>query len=245
MVLSRLGGRDGAAMVERLAGGSGLSSEMIAEIVERSDGVPLFVEELTKAVLESTEPGGQVAAVLSATPQSALLVPATLHASLMARLDRLGRLAKEIAQAGAVLGREFPYDFSCRSRGGPRWNCAPRLTGSREQVWCSAAALCQTHPICSNTRWCRMRLTARCYAGGARTCTGASPRIRRALPRTRPSAARIAGPPSDGCRRNRAGHCTMAQGRPKRRGAFGPSGGGQSYQMCARSAGSAASQRAA
>jgi class 3 adenylate cyclase/predicted ATPase len=119
MVLSRLGGRDSAAMVERLAGGSGLSSGMIAEIVERSDGVPLFVEELTKAVLESAEPGGQVAAVLSATPQSALLVPATLHASLMARLDRLGRLAKEIAQAGAVLGREFPYDLVLSVAGRP------------------------------------------------------------------------------------------------------------------------------
>ena len=92
---------------------------MIAEIVERSDGVPLFVEELTKAVLESTEPGDQVAAVLSATPQSALLVPATLHASLMARLDRLGRLAKEIAQAGAVLGREFPYDLVLSVAGRP------------------------------------------------------------------------------------------------------------------------------
>jgi predicted ATPase len=71
--------------------------------------VPLFVEELTKAVLESAEQGDRVAAVLATTSLAALSVPATLHASLMARLDRLGPAAKEIAQIGAVLGREFAY----------------------------------------------------------------------------------------------------------------------------------------
>jgi len=111
LTLNRLGGQDGAALVERLSGNAGLSGEMIAEIVERSDGVPLFLEELTKAVLESAEQGDRVAAVLSMTPQAALSVPATLHASLMARLDRLGAAPKEIAQIGAVLGREFPYDL--------------------------------------------------------------------------------------------------------------------------------------
>ena len=70
--------------------------------------MPLFVEELTKAVLESAGHGDRVAAVLATTSQTTLSVPATLHASLMARLDRLGPAAKEIAQIGAVLGREFP-----------------------------------------------------------------------------------------------------------------------------------------
>jgi tetratricopeptide (TPR) repeat protein len=74
-----------------------------------ADGVPLFVEELTKAVLESAAQGDRVAAVLATTSLTALSVPATLHASLMARLDRLGPEPKEIAQIGAVLGREFGY----------------------------------------------------------------------------------------------------------------------------------------
>jgi class 3 adenylate cyclase/predicted ATPase len=111
LALNRLGERAGEALVHTLAGNAALSGEMVAEIVERTDGVPLFVEELTKAVLESTVQGDRIAAVLGATSQTALSVPATLHASLMARLDRLGPLAKEVAQIGAVLGREFGYEL--------------------------------------------------------------------------------------------------------------------------------------
>jgi class 3 adenylate cyclase len=107
--LSRLAGRDGAALVEELAGNTRLSQEIVDEIVERADGVPLFVEELTKAVLENGDRG--VAAVLAASPTPSLAIPATLHASLTARLDRLGPTAKEIAQIGAAIGREFAYDL--------------------------------------------------------------------------------------------------------------------------------------
>ena len=103
--LNRLGGGDGAALVERLAGNAGLAPETIGEIVARADGVPLFVEELTKAVLEA---GG---AVLAASPSPELAIPATLHASLIARLDRLGPLVREVGQVGAVLGREFGYEL--------------------------------------------------------------------------------------------------------------------------------------
>jgi class 3 adenylate cyclase/predicted ATPase/DNA polymerase III delta prime subunit len=111
LALNRLGERDGEALVQNLAGNAALTAEMVAEIVERTDGVPLFVEELTKAVRESAEQGDRVAAVLGTASQTALSVPATLHASLMARLDRLGPAAKEIAQIGAVLGREFAYEL--------------------------------------------------------------------------------------------------------------------------------------
>lgn len=93
LALNRLGGHDGAALVERLAGNAGLAHETIAEIVERADGVPLFVEELTKAVLESDERDNRVAAVLAAGPSPARAIPATLYASLLARLDRLGAVA--------------------------------------------------------------------------------------------------------------------------------------------------------
>jgi class 3 adenylate cyclase len=110
LILNRLGGDDGAALVEQLAGNAGLSRSVVDEIVERADGVPLFVEELTKAVLETADRDGRVAAVLARSPLPSLAIPATLHASLIARLDRLGPIAKEVGQIGAVLGREFGYD---------------------------------------------------------------------------------------------------------------------------------------
>ena len=109
LALNRLGERAGEALVQKLAGNAVLAAAIVAEIVERTDGVPLFVEELTKAVLESAEQEDRVATVLATTSLTALSVPATLHASLMARLDRLGPVPKEIAQIGAVLGREFAY----------------------------------------------------------------------------------------------------------------------------------------
>jgi class 3 adenylate cyclase/predicted ATPase len=111
LALNRLGERDGEALVQKLADNAGLTPAVVAEIVERADGVPLFVEELTKAVLESAGQGDGVGGVLAATSLGALSVPATLHASLMARLDRLGPMPKEVAQIGAVLGREFAYEL--------------------------------------------------------------------------------------------------------------------------------------
>jgi class 3 adenylate cyclase/predicted ATPase len=90
-----------------VANSAALPSELLNEIIERTDGVPLFLEELTKAVLENVSAGAQI----SATPFASLAVPATLHASLMARLDRLGSAAKEIAQVGAAIGREFSYEL--------------------------------------------------------------------------------------------------------------------------------------
>jgi class 3 adenylate cyclase/predicted ATPase len=111
LALNRLGGRDGAALVEQLAGDTDLAHETINEIVARADGVPLFVEELTKAVLESAGRDSRGASVSAASPATGLAIPASLHASLISRFDRLGPLAKEIAQIGAVIGREFGYDL--------------------------------------------------------------------------------------------------------------------------------------
>ncbi|HEY4042991.1 MAG TPA: AAA family ATPase, partial [Rhodopila sp.] len=106
LTLARLGRRDTAAMVASVAGNATLPPEVVEEITERTDGVPLFVEELTKSVLESSV---QAPAALFAVAHPALSVPATLHASLMARLDRLGPAAKDVGQAGAAIGREFGY----------------------------------------------------------------------------------------------------------------------------------------
>jgi class 3 adenylate cyclase len=111
VALNRLGERDVAALVDGLAGNAPLGSDIVEEIVERTDGVPLFIEELTKAVLESGEHGDRVGAVLAVRPLPDLGIPATLHASLIARLDRLGPIAREIGQIGAVIGREFGYEL--------------------------------------------------------------------------------------------------------------------------------------
>ena len=107
VALNRLGGRDTAAIIARLVGNKELPSDVMAEIVERTDGIPLFVEEMTKAILEA-ESEGKALRTAAAVPLSALAVPASLHASLMARLDRLGP-AKEVAQIGAAIGREFSH----------------------------------------------------------------------------------------------------------------------------------------
>jgi predicted ATPase len=106
LTLPRLDRHGTPSMVTAIAGQSALPPDVVQEIAERTDGVPLFIEELTKAVLEA---GTDQIATLSAAPSLALSVPATLHASLMARLDRLGTVAKAIAQKGAAIGREFEY----------------------------------------------------------------------------------------------------------------------------------------
>jgi predicted ATPase len=111
LALNRLDERDGAALAQGLAGNTVLAADIVAEIVARTDGVPLFVEELTKAVLESVSQEDRVAAVMATRSVAVLSVPTALHASLMARLDRLGSPSKEIAQIGAVLGREFTYEL--------------------------------------------------------------------------------------------------------------------------------------
>ena len=106
--LTRLDRRDVAAMVEGMVGAGALPAEVSAQIVAKTDGVPLFVEELTKTVLESgllTDAGDRYE--LSG-PLPPLAIPSTLHDSLLARLDHLAP-AKEVAQIGAVIGREFSH----------------------------------------------------------------------------------------------------------------------------------------
>jgi class 3 adenylate cyclase len=107
LALNRLGERETAAIIACVVGNKELPADVMAEIVERTDGIPLFVEEMTKAVLEA-EGEGEARRTAAAVPSPALAVPASLHASLMARLDRLGP-AKEMAQIGAAIGREFSH----------------------------------------------------------------------------------------------------------------------------------------
>ncbi len=107
LTLNRLGEREAAAIIAHLVGNKELPADVLVEIVERTDGIPLFVEEMTKAVLEA-ESEGAARRTVAVVPSPALAVPASLHASLMARLDRLGP-AKEVAQIGSAIGREFSH----------------------------------------------------------------------------------------------------------------------------------------
>lgn len=101
LVLGRLRDEHVAAIIGHVTAGRNIPPELMRQLVAKTDGVPLFVEELTKMVLESGQDLQHAAA---------LTIPTTLHDSLVARLDRLGS-AKEIAQVGAVLGREFSYEM--------------------------------------------------------------------------------------------------------------------------------------
>jgi class 3 adenylate cyclase/predicted ATPase len=108
VALNRMDRRDRTALVEQIAGGKALPDEIVAQIVERTDGVPLFVEELTKSVLESgllREENDRYVLDRALPP---FAIPTSLHDSLMARLDRLASV-RHVAQIGAALGREFPY----------------------------------------------------------------------------------------------------------------------------------------
>jgi class 3 adenylate cyclase/tetratricopeptide (TPR) repeat protein len=110
LTVSRLTPLQAQLLVERLTGGKALPAEVADQILARTEGVPLFTEELTKTVLESKflEDAGDH--YILAGPLPALAIPATLHDSLMARLDRLAP-AKEVAQISACLGREFDHEL--------------------------------------------------------------------------------------------------------------------------------------
>jgi hypothetical protein len=108
--LNRLSRRQVATMVQQITGGKTLPQEVLDQIVARTDGVPLFVEELTKTVLESGLLRDDGERYTLAGPLPSLAIPDTLQGSLLARLDRLGSV-KEVTQLGAALGREFSYEL--------------------------------------------------------------------------------------------------------------------------------------
>ena len=95
-------------MIDRITGGKPLPEEVLEQILAKTDGVPLFVEELTKTVLESGLLREENGSYILGAPLTPLAIPSTLQDSLMARLDRLAPI-KEIAQIGAAIGREFSY----------------------------------------------------------------------------------------------------------------------------------------
>jgi len=107
LTVNRMTEREIGTLIDRVVGNKLLPANVRQDIIKRSDGIPLFIEEMTKAVLEA-ESEGAAEQTIATTPSQSRAVPASLHASLMARLDRLGQ-AKEVAQIGGAIGREFSY----------------------------------------------------------------------------------------------------------------------------------------
>jgi predicted ATPase len=108
LALNRLDRHDRGELVAQLAGGKALPEEVVAQIIDRTDGVPLFVEELTKSVLESGLLREDTDRFVLDGALRPFAIPTSLHDSLMARLDRLASV-RPVAQIGAAIGREFPY----------------------------------------------------------------------------------------------------------------------------------------
>src|SRR6516165_10300450 len=138
IALTRLGRPDGAALVLRLARGKTLPKEVMDQILTHTDGVPLFIEELTKMVLEGgllRERGEAYVLERSLPP---LAIPTTLQASLTARLDRLSPV-REVAQIGAVVGREFHYELLTAVAGLP----SQRLDEALDQLVRSELMFCR------------------------------------------------------------------------------------------------------
>jgi tetratricopeptide (TPR) repeat protein len=106
--LAGLDDRDILSIIHRMTNDRRLPREVVAQIVHKADGIPLFVEQLTKTVMESRGQPGDAEPDRAIVSLASVAIPATLRDSLMARLDRLAS-AKEIAQTGAVIGREFSH----------------------------------------------------------------------------------------------------------------------------------------
>jgi class 3 adenylate cyclase/predicted ATPase len=123
--VNRLAEREASAMIDGLIGNKPVPPTIRQDIIERTDGIPLFIEEMTKAVLEAKSEG-DARRTATAVASPSLMVPASLHGSLMARLDRLGH-AKEVAQIGAAIGREFSYALLAAVAGKPEGGLASAL----------------------------------------------------------------------------------------------------------------------
>jgi class 3 adenylate cyclase/predicted ATPase len=136
--LTRLGRHDGAALVRRLTGGKTLPKEVMKHILAHTDGVPLFIEELTKMVIEGGLLREQAREYVLEGPLPSFAIPTTLQASLMARLDRLSPV-RDVAQISAVAGREFHYELVNAVAGLPK----ERLDEALDQLVRSELVFCR------------------------------------------------------------------------------------------------------
>jgi class 3 adenylate cyclase/tetratricopeptide (TPR) repeat protein len=134
--LGRLPPRPCAAIIASIIGDDSLATAIVDKIVARADGIPLFVEELTKAVVERGAPADTDNAFSASEARTTSDIPATLHASLLARLDHLGS-ARDVAQIGAALGRRFSYQLISAVATAPQKqvDCALTALVDAELIW--------------------------------------------------------------------------------------------------------------
>jgi predicted ATPase len=173
--LSKLTRPQSGAMVSRLTGGKALPADLFEQILGKTDGVPLFVEELTKSILESAELKDAGDRWEYAGNAGTLAIPLTLRDSLMARLDRFAPV-KEIAQIGAAVGREFSYELIAAVAPHAKPELDQALASSPLRAWRSSKGRRPMRFTPSNTPWCRTPRTTHCSGGGDRNCMAGSPR---------------------------------------------------------------------
>jgi predicted ATPase len=165
LTINRLAAREAGTLIDRIVGDKPLSASIRKDIIERTDGIPLFIEEMTKTVLEADT---QSTAERTIAAASSPTVPASLHASLMARLDRLGS-AKEVAQIGAAIGRDFSHALLAAVVHQPETElCFTDRAGRRRRLICSSMHSFRTQPM------------APCCGNRGERCTPASLRSSRA-----------------------------------------------------------------
>jgi class 3 adenylate cyclase len=145
LTINRLAERDVGAIIDRLVGNKVIPASIRQDIIERTDGIPLFIEEMTKAVLEADSQRAAERTV-AAAPSPALAVPASLHASLMARLDRLGRIRCWCFRSSTAFGWLVTLRLMGTTRANVRRSslCSQRGKGRRCRSW-SAIALWEFH----------------------------------------------------------------------------------------------------
>ena len=190
--LSKLTRTQSAAMVSALAGGKALPAALLEQILTRTDGVPLFVEELTKSILESGELKEAGDHYEYAGSARAVTIPATLRDSLMARLDRFMPV-KEIAQIGAAIGREFSYELIAAVAPMPQ----AQLDDALAQLSESGLAFRRGTPPDAD-----LHLQARAGAGRGLRLVAQEPQTgvaRQDRARDRGSASRTSRPPNPRC----------------------------------------------
>ena len=149
--LNRLGLPQRAEMIAGVTGGKALPKEITDQIVDRTDGVPLFVEDLTKSVLESGLLREETDRYVLDRALPPFAIPTTLHDSLMARFDRLASV-QFVAQIGAAIGREFSYVLVHEVSSFPKANCKPHSLVWSMLSWFSNEVRHQTRFTSSSTR---------------------------------------------------------------------------------------------
>ena len=213
LTLHRLERPQVEAMIARLANGKTLPVEVIEHIVSKTDGVPLFIEELTKMLLESTLLREEADHYALTGPLAAVTIPTTLYDSLMARLDRLPTV-REVAQLGAVLGREFSYELLHALMHDGGGHVATRSDPARGRRTPLSARPAAPRPLplqaCAHPG-CRLRLPAEKHPAAVPPADCAA--ARSPVSRDRRRRARAPGTPLHRSRVPRAGRGLLAAGR--------------------------------